>query len=236
MYQDFNNLSDFYKTNIGRSLKNLISEKIKKYVFLYDHEHVGFVGFSEPYSDLLKNKKIKVFNFFPAKLGISKNNPKENSLNILHDEEQLPAEDLFFNHLVGVHYIENTSNLKKTLRELWRVLAPEGKIYLIIPNKKSSWSMSATSPFSSGFGFSKKQISDLLEENFYDIQFIDRLVYFPPWKLKILSNHYLLFEKLGSYFWRFFNGVYLCVAKKRIYSTTSLKPSGILRKTKVISR
>ena len=32
MYQDFNNLSDFYKTNIGRSLKNLISEKIKKYV------------------------------------------------------------------------------------------------------------------------------------------------------------------------------------------------------------
>ena len=64
MYQDFNNLSDFYKTNIGRSLKNLISEKIKKYIFLYDHEHVGFFGFSEPYSDLLKNKKIKVFNFF----------------------------------------------------------------------------------------------------------------------------------------------------------------------------
>ncbi|NCW79942.1 MAG: hypothetical protein EBW08_03515, partial [Pelagibacteraceae bacterium] len=59
MYQDFNNLSDFYKTNIGLSLKNLISEKIKKYVFLYDHEHVGFFGFSEPYLDLVKNKKIK---------------------------------------------------------------------------------------------------------------------------------------------------------------------------------
>mgnify|MGYP000574174059 CR=1 FL=1 len=69
-------------------------------------------------SACVKNKKIKVFNFYSAKLGVSKNNSKENSLNILHDQEQLPVEDLFFNHLVGVHYIENTSNLKKTLREL----------------------------------------------------------------------------------------------------------------------
>jgi Methylase involved in ubiquinone/menaquinone biosynthesis len=102
---------------------------------------------------LFAEKNIKIFNFLSKKVGIKKNSYSEKITDVLLDEEKLPIEDLFFNHIVSVHYLENASNLKKNLRELWRVLAPEGKIYIVLPNKKSSWNISSGSPFSSGFGF-----------------------------------------------------------------------------------
>ena len=103
-----------------------------------------------------------------------------------------------------------------SLREIWRSLSPEGKLYIIIPNKKSSWYLSDKSPFSSGNGFSKKQISQLLEESFFDIQSIERLIYFPNLNTKFI-NHDLI-EKFGSILFKYFNGVYFCVVKKRIYA------------------
>ena len=34
-----------------------------------------------------------------------------------------------------IHYLENVYNAKLSLREIWRTLAPEGKLYLIIPKR-----------------------------------------------------------------------------------------------------
>lgn len=233
MYQDFSNFKKFYDTEIGINLKELVSSKIKKYVYLYENQTLGSFGFANPYLDFVKEKNIKILNFYSSQFGIKKNLIQNNSLNILHDEEKIPIEDLFFNHIFSIHYLENSNNLKKTLRELWRVLSPEGKIYLIIPNKKSSWSLSVNSPFSLGFGFSKKKIIHLLEENFYEIQFVERIVYFPYCTLKIICKNNLLIDKIGSRFWPFFNGFYLCVAQKRIYSTPSNYNLRLFGKTRV---
>ena len=137
---------------------------------------------------------------------------------------------------MSIHYLENSSNLKKTLREFWRVLAPEGKAYIILPNKKSSWSHSSKSPFSSGFGFSKQQIYKILEDNFFETQFVERLIYFPPWNYKFILNNKFFFEKIGSYFWRFFNGVYLCVIKKRIYASTAKRSLSFSDKVRIIKK
>ena len=236
MYQDFSNFKKFYDTEIGNILKQLVSLKIQKYINLYNNQTLGTFGFVDPYLDCIKEKNIKIFNFYSSQLGIKKNLIQSHSLNILHDEEKIPIEDLFFNHIFAIHYIENSNNLQKTLRELWRVLLPEGKFYLIIPNKKSPWSLSFNSPFSSGFSFSKKKIIHLLEENFFEIQFIEKLVYLPPWNLKIIYKNKFLIEKFGSYFWPFLNGFYLCVAQKKLYSTTSTNPIQLLSKTKVTNR
>ena len=236
MYQDFNEFEKFYQSELGINVKYFISSKLKKYIYLYDGETLGSFGFGNPYLNLFAEKNIKIFNFLSKKVGIKKNSYSEKITDVLLDEEKLPIEDLFFNHIVSVHYLENASNLKKNLRELWRVLAPEGKIYIVLPNKKSSWNISSGSPFSSGFGFSKNQITQILEDNFFETQFIDRLVYFPPWNSSMVIKNKFLFEKMGSYFWRFFNGVYLCVAKKRIYATPHLKSASFIHQAKIIKK
>ena len=78
---------------------------------------------------------------------------------LLIDEDRVPFQDSFFAHVFLIHYLENSYNKQLSLREIWKTLAPEGKLYLIIPNKKSSWYYSSKSPFSSGNGFSKTRLA-----------------------------------------------------------------------------
>lgn len=236
MYQDYSEFEKFYRSDLGKNLKYFVSSKLKKYIYLYEKEIVGFFGYGNPYLDLIQKKNNRIFNFSSEKIGTCKNLSNEESVNILFDEEKLPIEDNFFNHILVVHYLENANNLKKNLRELWRVLAPEGKIYIILPNKKSSWNHSLKSPFSSGFGFSKNKINHMLEDNFFETQFIERLIYFPPWNLPMIQKNKFLFEKVGSYFWRFFNGVYVCVAKKRLYATPTQQRLSFVNKIKIINK
>tara|TARA_B100000963_G_scaffold325878_1_gene312459 strand:- start:575 stop:1087 length:513 start_codon:yes stop_codon:yes gene_type:complete len=153
-------------------------------------------------------------------MGVSHENISKTN-RILIDEDRVPFQDSIFDHIFLIHYLENTYNMKLSLREIWRTLAPEGKLYLIIPNKKSSWYLSDKSPFSTGNGFSKKQIIDLLNDSFFDIQFIDRLVYFPNKNFFFIRKHKNLIDKFGSFLFKYFNGVYLCIVKKKIYANIS---------------
>ena len=54
---------------------------------------------------------------------------------LLIDEDRVPFQDSFFDHVFLIHYLENSYNKQLSLREIWRILAPEGKLYIIIPNK-----------------------------------------------------------------------------------------------------
>ena len=65
-------------------------------------------------------------------MGIS-NEDISNTNKILIDEESIPFQDSFFDHVFLIHYLENTYNTQLSLREIWRTLAPEGKLYLICP-------------------------------------------------------------------------------------------------------
>ena len=59
----------------------------------------------------------------------------------------------------------------------------------------------------------------MLDDSFFEIQFIDRLVYFPNINLRIIRKNKDLIDKFGSIFFKFFNGVYLCVIKKKIHAS-----------------
>ena len=218
MYFDFLNYQKFYDSTIGNSLSSHIESKLKKSCCLYEKQNIGCFGFCFPYLNFLKNYNSPISYCYPKKMGISEK-LFHKFYKILIDEDNIPFQDSHFDHIFSIHYLENVDNTKICLRELWRVLSPEGQLYLIIPNKKSSWHLSDKSPFSSGIGFSKNQISSMLDDSFFEIQFIDRLVYFPNTNLRIIRKNKDLIDKFGSIFFKFFNGVYLCVIKKKIHAS-----------------
>lgn len=223
MYLDFLNYQKFYDSAIGKLLAGHIQIQLKKYCYLYDNQNIGCFGYAHPYLNFLKEFNLSISYCYSKKMGISDEKIIKGN-KILIDEEKIPFQDSFFDHVFLIHYLENNHNTKVSLREIWRSLAPEGKLYIIIPNKKSSWYLSEKSPFSSGSGFSKKQINYLLEDSFFDVQTIERLVYFPNSNIKFINNNNTLIEKLGSILFKYFNGVYFCVVKKRIYANISNQP------------
>ncbi len=234
---DFLNYQKFYNSSIGNLLAHHIEFKLKKYCCLHNHQNIGCFGYSLPYLNFLKNYNLTLSYCYSKRMGISNENIHQTN-KVLIDEDRVPFQDSSFDHAFLIHYLENTYNLKLSLREIWRTLAPEGKLYLIVPNKKSSWYISGKSPFSSGIGFSKNQINNLLNDSFFETQSIKRLVYFPNKNFFIVKKHKDLIEKLGSFFFKYFNGVYLCIVKKKIYanltSQIGLKKSLIKSITKKI--
>jgi hypothetical protein len=47
---------------------------------------------------------------------------------------------------------------------LWRVLAPEGKLLLVAPNRTSLWAQVERSPFAHGRPYSRSQLDRLLRD------------------------------------------------------------------------
>ena len=50
------------------------------------------------------------------------------------------------------------------LREMWRVLTPEGRLLLIVPNRRGVWARLDTTPFGHGRPYSRGQLERLLTD------------------------------------------------------------------------
>lgn len=75
--------------------------------------------------------------------------------------------------------------------------------------------MSANSPFSSGLSFTKRNVENLFKESFFDIQFIERLVYFPNYNSNFIQNNKFFFDKIGSVFFQIFKCCTFVYFKKK---------------------
>ena len=60
--------------------------------------------------------------------------------------------------LLVVHGLEEAESLRPLLRQLWRVLAPEGRSAVVAPNRASLWAQVERSPFGHGRPFSRSEL------------------------------------------------------------------------------
>ena len=89
----------------------------------------------------------------PAQLGV-RQRPSSRHARVVCDEAcALPFPDVFFDRILIVHGLEAAESLRPLLRQLWRVLAPEGRILLVAPNRASLWAQLERSPFGHGRPF-----------------------------------------------------------------------------------
>ena len=98
------------------------------------------------------------------------------------EEEALPFADALFDRILIVHGLERAESLRPLLRQLWRVLAPEGRILLVAPNRASLWAQVQRSPFGHGRPFSKMELEGLLTEGQFESTRWSRALYAPPFE------------------------------------------------------
>ncbi len=86
----------------------------------------------------------------------------------LGDEAALPFPDAFFDRILVVHGLEGADAARPLLRQLWRVLAPEGRLLLVAPNRTSLWAQLERSPFGVGRPFSRGELDRLLRSALFE--------------------------------------------------------------------
>ena len=109
------------------------------------------------------------------------------------------------------------------MRELWRVLAPNGRLLIIVPNRRGLWARVDTTPFGHGRPFSRSQITKLLKDAMFSPEEWQYALYMPPFSWRVLLKWPVFWERLGLVLWPAFSGVILVEATKQIYAAVPVK-------------
>lgn len=140
----------------------------------------------------------------------------------------LPASSI--DYILMVHELEYAEDPSMVLEEAWRVLKPEGKLLLVVPNRTGFWARSEKTPFGHGRPFTQKQLHDLLRDGHFVLEKMTGALLAPPFKHKALSETIApLFEVLAP-FCGAFCGVAVAEASKRLYSPIRGKPRMVAQK------
>jgi len=225
---DVVDLGEFYSSKLGQVTRRLIAHRVRSRWKSLKGANVLGLGYAHPYLGIWKNEAQSVFNFMPARLGAthwpsgSKENPKP-GLTALVDESSLPLDDGSIDLALLVHCVELTHHLPDMLNEIWRVMSPQGKIVIIVPNRRGMWARFDNTPFGHGRPFSRSQITQNLREAKFIPSGWSNAVFIPPMPQRFLLRSAPAIERAGMWLSPGFSGVLIVEATKQIYSISRKK-------------
>jgi SAM-dependent methyltransferase len=230
MHLDAVDLKDFYACPLGLVVRKLLGQRLRtRWGDLRSCRTFG-LGFATPYLALFRSEAEPLGALMPARLGAVPWPQKGQSSSVLVDETELPLIDEGADRILLVHMLEWSENLLELLRELWRVLAPNGRLLLIVPNRRGLWARVDTTPFGYGSPFSRSQLTRLLKDAMFSPEEWGYALYMPPFSWRILLKWPRFWERLGLVLWPTFSGVIMVEATKQIYAAVPARETGKVRR------
>jgi SAM-dependent methyltransferase len=217
MQTDIVDLRQFYHSQLGRFAEASISHALASlWARLPDERLVG-IGYALPYLDRFRGDAERSFAFMPAGQGAVNWPAGALSATALIFDEDLPLPDSSIDRILLVHSLEFAENPREMLKEIWRVLAPGGRLVIVVPNRRGVWARFEHTPFGAGRPYSRGQLTSLLREtNFTPGAFAEAL-FFPPYRTRWLLKLFHGMEPIGRRLMPLFCGVIAVEAQKRLY-------------------
>lgn len=221
MRRDVLELRQFYASDLGRAARLMVGRKV---VEAWGDAHgldVLALGYATPFVATLAPAARRVVAAMPAQQGVEIWPAGEKNLASLVGEDCLPFPNALFDRILLVHAVEESPDAVALLREVWRVLAPSGRVIVTVAARNGLWANSEKTPFGHGRPYSRSQLAELLREAELEPSGWTRALYVPPagW----LAGSAELFEQAGSRLWPGFAGLVLMEAVKQ---TFAVKPKG----------
>ncbi len=225
-----NELERFYNSRLGKMAGISIRSAIRKaWPEMFEHksrrdENILGCGYALPYLKMFLLRSQRVMAAMPGNYGAvfwPENNGKNRGRNLAfsYEDTEMPLPDASISRAIIIHSLEFSDNLTQTMRELWRVLTPEGRVILIVPNRKGLWARADSTPFGHGIPFSGWQMEMLLNETMFDIISKKSALFMLPITMPWLEKIAKLMEWVGKSILPRCGGVLVIEAQKRIYAT-----------------
>ncbi len=171
-------------------------------------------GYSLPYLQSYHHDAHLTIASFPGPLG-GESWPPHACLKtaVLAEETTLPFLTDSFNRIILVHGLEYSVFPEKILRELYRVLTPEGRMLVSVPNIFSPWRPGRQTPFSSGRALSRAGLYTLLLKAGFEPLGWKTVLCAPPFLLQ--KKNYEEQEQVWQKYGPFFGDIFLVDVIKR---------------------
>jgi SAM-dependent methyltransferase len=216
MYLDVVDLRAFYAERLGAIARRLIAEKLRRRWPSVAGERVLGIGYATPYLGDFEGAE-RLLAFMPAVQGVV-NWPSDgpNAAALVADDS-LPLSDASIDRVLVIHSLEVSESARDQLREIRRVLAPGGRVILVVPNRRGIWARVERTPFGFGRPFTRGQLTALLREAMFSPLDWSEALALPPFGRRLWLRTGATWEKLGVTLWPAFAGVIIVEATKQHY-------------------
>jgi SAM-dependent methyltransferase len=231
MRRDVLELRAFYASPLGKASREMLGRKIDEAWGDARGLDVLGLGYATPYLEASRARARRVVVAMPAAQGVEVWPYEAGNLACLADEAALPLANALFDRVLAVHALEESDDPLGVLREIWRVLAPSGRVIVAVAARDGLWSNAESTPFGHGRPYTRRQLEALLREAELEPTGWTRALYAPPltWTARWAEG----FEQVGAWVWPSFAGLILMEAVKQ---TFAVKPRAHRQPARVFSR
>lgn len=216
MHQDVTEFTDFYDTPAGIMVRRVIGREIRAHWPSATRLSIIGIGYTVPYLGTFREEAASALAFMPAEQGVRRWPRAQHNRTALVEEDQLPLADGSIDRILVVHALEMAGDVRLMLRELWRVLAPEGRVLIVVPNRRGLWARRDTTPFGHGQPYSRGQLERLLDGAMLSVEGIGHALAVPPIGWRVLQRSAPGIERIGRRLWPVFSGLVIVEASKRM--------------------
>ncbi len=225
MLVDVVDLRSFYTQPVGVVTRRLLSQAIRKRWPRVSGMTVAGLGYATPYLGLFNEEAERTLAFMPARQGVIRWPAADPCRSALVEETQLPLPDASMDRVLAVHALELTYYAPDLLREIWRVLAANGRLIIIVPNRRGIWARSDATPFGQGRPYSRRQLTELLREALFTPVGWSEALWIPPVTRVPFLRSTIIWERVGRSLSLPFAGVQIVEATKQVFRPIAVKPA-----------
>ncbi|MGA7324686.1 MAG: methyltransferase domain-containing protein [Rhodomicrobium sp.] len=218
MYDDAAELRDFYASPLGQLARRIIARRIRaRWPNVTGMDVVG-LGYASPYLRMFHAEARGTAALMPQSQGVVQWPAEGPYRSALVPAIELPLRDMSVERVLVVHGLEHVDSRQFYLQEIWRALMPQGRVIIVVPNRRGAWARFDTTPFGHGRPYSSKQIEKALRQESFEPVGAAPCLFAPPFRARVLPSAALAWERVSAALWPAFSGVIVVEAIKQVYA------------------
>jgi SAM-dependent methyltransferase len=220
MRPDIVNLRQFYSSRLGSKVKRRLRRCVRDYWPEGDGLHIVGIGYANqllplPHANTPANRIIALM---PVAQGAIYWPVHEANHSVLADEMRPPFMPGSLHRVLMVHGFEHAHAPDELLRVWYQLLAPGGRLMLVVPNRRGLWARFGSTPFTTGTPHTLASAKALLNEAGFTVRDMRSALFCPPSTHPFWLRMFSFVEWLGAASFPRVGGVFVIEAEKQIYA------------------
>ncbi len=226
MYPSAYDFKAFYNSRTGRVVRRVLRARMQEVWPDTKGLRVMGCGYALPFLRMYEKEAERIFAMLPPAQGVHQWPQDSSNLVALGDMAELPVENSSVDRIILAHSLEFSEHLRPQLAEIWRVLKPNGRVLIMVPNRAGFWARADWSPFGQGTPYSLAQLCFYLRDNQFIHEQTEGALFLPAVKSSLFLKSAGLFERVGRSVAPVAAGVHMVEASKQLYASVN-KGSGV---------
>ena len=221
MRPDIVNLRQFYSSRLGHKVKRRLRRMVRDHWPMSDGLHVVGIGYANqllPLPNAQGASRTRILSLMPVAQGAIYWPLEDANHSVLGDEMRPPFAPVSLHRVLMAHGFEHVSAPDELLRIWWQLLAPGGRLLLIVPNRRGLWARFGATPFTTGTPYTLGALKHLLGDAGFTLRDMRSALFCPPSDHPFWLALFGVIEWLGMATFPRIGGVFVIEAEKQIYA------------------